>query len=425
MDIEAIVLLTGQALIIGASAIAIAAFVPSRRRRCPRCGYAVFAGLRCSECGHEVRSERRLHRRPRRRRRLGGAGLLAVAGLVLVIGSSITRDRWIALAPDVALILLVDDRLPAGDPVVIELFERAKASKLSAREWRLLLDRAWDGPPKLIDVSITAPPAWPAREPLLARCTDGSSAIGLAMLAFTPLEVWIAPVRPGDEATPPAWESDSPPAGVVRYLGDETDWNTVVESHVMLGPTPDAAAELEFDVVVCVRPGTGAPRALRRERITVPCAVGGAIEDHIDVDRSPSLASLLLDDLEFELNNRHLRIRAPHDLYVPRTLAAPVAIDLVRESKIVHTFACVRLVTGGVPLADMVLVLPSELRGASRPFGTAEGNDDPWTLRIRGVPLYALLDANATRCWAGEREVTLERGGGERDLSYWFPRRER
>src|SRR5437870_5519258 len=80
------------------------------RRRCPRCWYTLVspqAGLRCSECGHEARKERHLHR-ARRRWRVAILGLLLVAGgLAGFSAHKIYREGWIKATPTVAYIALV------------------------------------------------------------------------------------------------------------------------------------------------------------------------------------------------------------------------------------------------------------------------------------------------------------------------------
>ena len=81
--------------------------LPSRRkRRCPKCWYDLShtPGLRCSECGREVKRERTLFRA---KRRWG----LAALGLVLLLGSHAwrvtpeVRDRgWVAAVPTTVMI---------------------------------------------------------------------------------------------------------------------------------------------------------------------------------------------------------------------------------------------------------------------------------------------------------------------------------
>ena len=67
-----------------------------RRRRCPRCWYDLThtEGLRCNECGHEVRRERQLFRA---RRRWGIATLAALASGEIywaITFSALIRGMW-------------------------------------------------------------------------------------------------------------------------------------------------------------------------------------------------------------------------------------------------------------------------------------------------------------------------------------------
>lgn len=76
-----------------------------RPRRCPRCRYdlARTEGRRCSECGYEARSERRLHP-VRRRRTIVLAGLLALAcAHGLRHAEPVAERGWRAVLPDIPL----------------------------------------------------------------------------------------------------------------------------------------------------------------------------------------------------------------------------------------------------------------------------------------------------------------------------------
>ncbi len=94
------------------------------------------AGLRCSECGHEAKKERHLHRSRRRWR-------LAVLGFVLVLGGlvgSIRREGWLKVTPTVVYIAL----LPHLDSktTFAELGDRVGAGQLWQWEYRFLVRRS-------------------------------------------------------------------------------------------------------------------------------------------------------------------------------------------------------------------------------------------------------------------------------------------
>ena len=80
-----VIFLIGGALALIGVVVMIWALLadPSRgRRRCPKCWYDLSQtqGLRCSECGHEVRRERQLHKTRRRWRWAALALVLILAG---------------------------------------------------------------------------------------------------------------------------------------------------------------------------------------------------------------------------------------------------------------------------------------------------------------------------------------------------------
>ena len=84
-------------------------FKQGRRRRCPRCWYDMShtPGLRCSECGHEVKRERSLNR-GRRRWRLASVSIAVLLVANLANSAAAIHERgWVAAVPTTALILIV------------------------------------------------------------------------------------------------------------------------------------------------------------------------------------------------------------------------------------------------------------------------------------------------------------------------------
>src|SRR3954469_1857053 len=71
------------------------------RRRCPRCWYSMegAAGLKCPECGREVRNERRLLRSRRRWRWAVVALLVIVSAPAVGVWPAAARDGWLAGLP--------------------------------------------------------------------------------------------------------------------------------------------------------------------------------------------------------------------------------------------------------------------------------------------------------------------------------------
>lgn len=77
-----------------------------RMRRCPRCWYDMSGtpGLRCSECGREVRSERRLHRTRRRWRWTIPAAILLLLSYLTHNLPRFQARGWVALVPSTYLV---------------------------------------------------------------------------------------------------------------------------------------------------------------------------------------------------------------------------------------------------------------------------------------------------------------------------------
>lgn len=130
------------------------------RKRCPKCWYDMHAAesLRCPECGHTAKTDRKL-RKTRRRWRW------ALMSAVVIFGASflasfprVKREGWVAFIPSTVLILLVGRTettwpLRALEPrltempmlgrrtgVVVDNWERRRDA-LFAWQWELLSDR--------------------------------------------------------------------------------------------------------------------------------------------------------------------------------------------------------------------------------------------------------------------------------------------
>jgi hypothetical protein len=84
------------------------------RRRCPKCWYdmAGIAALRCPECGHEARSEKRLARTRRKWRLALLAALIGAAGLLTARAPDYRRGGWVGALPTWALAIWAPAKVP-------------------------------------------------------------------------------------------------------------------------------------------------------------------------------------------------------------------------------------------------------------------------------------------------------------------------
>lgn len=117
------------------------------RRRCPKCWYDMTGAerLRCPECGHFAKRERKLFTTRRRWRWAVVALLMMFAGRLGIMCPQIQRDGWWSLVSNTALIYLlvfVDD---ASGPVAGELLARMEANELSVADWDRFFDRVVSG----------------------------------------------------------------------------------------------------------------------------------------------------------------------------------------------------------------------------------------------------------------------------------------
>ncbi|MCZ6493640.1 MAG: hypothetical protein O6933_06115 [Planctomycetota bacterium] len=117
------------------------------RRRCPKCWYDMTGAerLRCPECGHLAKRERKLFTTRRRWRWAVVALLMMFAGRLGIMCPQIQRDGWWSLVSNAALIYLlvfVDD---ASGLLAGELLDRMEADELSVADWERFFDRVVSG----------------------------------------------------------------------------------------------------------------------------------------------------------------------------------------------------------------------------------------------------------------------------------------
>ncbi len=152
-----------------------------RLRRCPRCWYDMSAidGLRCSECGREVKSERKLFK-TRRRWRWAIVGLAAVvAGYPVARIPAIRAHGWVAAIPTTALVCFASvDMHPWSnfDPLWRELAERRYAGEVALWQDRILIRRTFSARPRDLQGILRLRDKWPRGAPLYG-CIDRGAAL--------------------------------------------------------------------------------------------------------------------------------------------------------------------------------------------------------------------------------------------------------
>lgn len=120
------------------------------RKRCPRCWYDLsssvtkpFKELRCSECGHVVKVERRLYRTRRHWRWAVLSVLIMPAGVALPLWPQIREKGWTSVVPTDALLLLLP-RIDGEGSAAFRIAEDLVARPLNRRQAGLLVGATAD-----------------------------------------------------------------------------------------------------------------------------------------------------------------------------------------------------------------------------------------------------------------------------------------
>jgi hypothetical protein len=186
---------------------------------------------------------------------------------------------------------------------------------------------------------------------------------------------------------------------------------------VRAGMPPTGAHELEFDFVIELAadsPGLGnrnrsmrptrvpqAWRIIHRECVRIPVQVRGQLKDFVIPDSSTELTQVVRESAQFDLHNSNLDAQVDSARLAAEGFTCPVVIELLRDGKLITTWDDCWHAAARTPMRRWLMV-PSDLRGDMRPFGTRQYADFKWSLRVSGNPGRALLDAETIRCWTGE-----------------------
>lgn len=386
-----------------------------RRRRCPKCWYDMSAtvGLVCSECGRQVKRERKLFKTRRR----WGWGLLAMLMLALAAGSAMTpsikRDGWAKHVPTTILIALTPKLLDQDGHD--ELLRRLQENTLWSWQWMWLINRNNSTSAPLWNLSVTTRDRWPEHVPL---CADVALKFGPILMGWFDGPTVRARLLP-------TFDPAAEPIEFATSLWFAPPPTAIYERARRLGMPAAGVREVRLDFVIEILAGSGKGKkvissdrwnVIHRETVRLPVTIGGKLEEFIDPDPSQDLVDFIQKRADFELHGSYLDFQDHFHPPTPDGLTCPVTVELLRNGKRMTSWPDWWM-TGKRPPAylpgpDTILVghwlgVPSSLKGDERPFGTVHYREFTWSLRVRGDPGRALLDKQAKRCWTGEFDVPL------------------
>jgi hypothetical protein len=399
------------------------------RRRCGRCWYDMShsAGLLCSECGFEARAERSLFRTRRHWWQAAlGLGLMIVAAPA-ALWPVIQQHGWAHITPTTLLIYVVstDDLLaqsrmqqqivmfpglgPGGlknDPFVDELLERIAAGSLSEWQFNLLIDRHLGKDWPISKLTINHGNVWPAHQPFFAP-TMLDMTPPAELLTFGSIRIRLRPH--GDADFEPVRVSEQWP-GVTSYA---LEWS-VAQRLVNSAPTGNP---IVLDVLVERRPtaGSGEPwEVVRTRTLTLPVKVEGDIDQFVEVDRTAAITASLLSDARVIFDNVRGAIYFDRaDPPMLERMIVPARIELLRDGEPVHAWDALvdseeRQWSLGETHPGRPLEYPVDVKPIDRPFATANYRDFRWSVRITGLPSFAILAPEETLAWEGTFTIPLE-----------------
>jgi hypothetical protein len=445
-------------------------------RRCPKCWYDLShtSGLRCSECGHQARRERRLFR-ARRRWRFAVLGLaMIVGGYALRVTPAVKQRGWVAAVPTTAIIAALPwmDDLCNTTPALraqrkyttrqilcAELYN-ARAKPFQMWRWQ----RSWLANRCLAGDAMRRPDTAKWRQqygtilmPLLLS-EETYVARGYAPSA------WYSTARNAvrvDVSTRRVW-----PVGVPVYVSVKihrlVDWNT----HAVSFDTASSVARLGSPAVfmpsifsnpdtevVCLGTFTDGKSPALRAHIS-EVTTSGATEIAVNDIGSPFRVAGTIDDcispVRFEPVDRALRRCLSPQLDLSRTvngLAAP--LSLWNESRVMSSdgsalqgitmaFAIEILCDGDVVGTGRTWYSIEQLRAwaldsyrqdhsfrglhwdaARVPADLSAVGQHEWTVRLRAAPEAALQNLECDEYWDGEIVMPLDVRNGAGSI---FPR---
>lgn len=386
------------------------------RRRCRRCWYDMTAvpGLRCPECGHEVRSERAL---ARSRRRWGVAApsvLLLGIGAAGLCNARLQSIEWVPLAPSALLVRLLDDPVPSQgavpgatpqDRIRAEVLRRYAAGELSLANRRILASKQFL--PGLPPVSIRTRRAWPLGSPVRVELVPKFGGV-------LPRELEARATFDGAERIV-AYHGGArlTARGRGAHWAERPAWTGGVQS---LGVPPQELRQIEFEGRVLE-----AGEEIWRGRWFEQVRVAGSMEELFTPFASEELNEAVRESVEHSLrltaDRRALSISLPADQRLIETAVTLVVQfrhgDQVRASARLswqmdeRTVEYLSMLPKHPDLAHFVGMMPTvEVPIAGELPRGAESTED-WIVRIHGAPDLLETTFFHQRYWSGRFEIPL------------------
>lgn len=251
-----------------------------KKRRCPKCWYDMSGtpGLRCPECGREVRRERSLHRARRRWKWTPVSLILCVAGYLVWCQPRYEARGWVGLVPSTCLACMAPttDFVAAapsglrttttvtptrGEQLTFEFWTRLDEGKLARWQSEIFLNRYMRAHKIDIHAIAKVPPRWPLGRPIPVRVKPATVA---------ELEVLVGQTRASGPTFAP-WRS--------TLIAQDKQWLPALS-------TP--ASRVDFDVRLCL-----GSRNAYFTRIRLPIDVRIPAESFLKPVTSPELSARL------------------------------------------------------------------------------------------------------------------------------------
>lgn len=362
------------------------------QRRCPKCWYDMRSTptLVCSECGHDAKKERRLHKFRRRWRWAAFWILVSASSVGVYVDRRYHPVNWLAVAPSFLLFELVEDmplpsRLqinflaPSAAPkwtMADEIWRRYEAGRLSTSQRAKVIEKQFDAGSCFI--SISTRDQWPAGVP-----------------------IWVAFYA--DFAGPFARQLRATP----RFPGGRTISLYRIGSYgggspalYEIGPHPGDTDQILFDFVV-----TEGETVIWQGTTTLKTAITGEVDDVmtpvLDGLEFDSVRTAIANSLAFSSDRERLTIDLPR----AKAYTIALVIDITYGEETVASAELFLMAESSLPSTRYLSRVAKHrlrLTGDVARLRSANSGDPNWAVHIRGEGARAMRDLMSSRYWAGE-----------------------
>jgi hypothetical protein len=390
------------------------------RRRCPKCWYDMRGTqtLKCSECGHIGKKEKRLFKTRRRWRVAFVALVLLIAGWASLMTPGIQKRGWIAQLPTSALIILspapkdqaqtvsvgsqfMPMRLTVGptwrDQVFAELVQRVNEEKLWSWQWRWMIRKHWDDSNPPWTFKMVTRSAWPTEGPAYACPVISRSDGSYISLSNRLLRFRISGGKPHHER---AFEVYA----LIGKLSQPTDpW---LETAFACNKD-----NTEFLLAVDRQTRAGKWQCVWKSQVGVQIVRDDALTPLIP-DASNALTRQIREAMTFKVERDALHVRWSNvqDAELLPTLA--LDFELLRDGELMARASAWWTSEINVPAGNVgPRAIPFHYRVLwDKPIAAEaieSAPDGAWELHITGSEKLALRDVESSDYWAGSITVPL------------------